>query len=288
VSKDDPEDDNEILHYEGGLPVFNARLEKVERKQEGEEARYKNVMYFTGALVICSVLSGGVSAYQAHVARLNATAASDNAIAAKSQADAAKAQADSAKAQVDEMKKSGTDTHDLAEQAESQTKLTSRLTENARESLINTQSAFRDDQRAWVGIGIFRVVQFETEKPIKIEVQIKNTGKTPALHIEEWLNFKFSSIAEIGPLAMDMVVVPWRPQGSTPPQGDQTIHIEIPWELWKRASGSMSMKRAELSIFGEIGYDDVSNRPHTTQVRLHMPDSGTRELFFCDRWNDMN
>ena len=40
-------------------------------------------MYFTGALVLCSVLSAIASGYQAHVAKLNAAAARENSYAAQ-------------------------------------------------------------------------------------------------------------------------------------------------------------------------------------------------------------
>jgi len=44
-----------------------------------------------------------------------------------------------------------------------------------------TIAASRLDQRAWLGISNVRIVQFEKDKPFKINVDFKNTGKTPSL-----------------------------------------------------------------------------------------------------------
>jgi hypothetical protein len=197
--------------------------------------------------------------------------------------------------QLGELHNQAFDTHDLAVQAKQQADAskqqatnTKRLAENAGETLRNTQSAFRDDERAWLGIGSFRVTQFEQSKPIKVDIQVKNSGKTPALNIQQWMRYRFSTFAQVGPLAPDLAFNSLTNEGSSPPQGDQTLHIEIPWASWTGAFASMSIKRNELSIFGEIDYNDVTGRSHKTQVCLHMPDADTRELFFCDRWNDMN
>jgi pimeloyl-ACP methyl ester carboxylesterase len=115
VARDDPNDDGPRLprireQYEKAPKP--KELNQVERKQAEAESRdedYKKeqlrldrrMMYFTAALVACSLLSALVSGYQAHVASISAAAA--------------KSTADRAARRLAEIQKSGTDTHALAE-----------------------------------------------------------------------------------------------------------------------------------------------------------------------------
>jgi hypothetical protein len=300
MASEDTTDGSKPFHYEDGVPVFDVRrVDKLERQQgeaEARDSKYKDeqlqvnkwMMRFTGALVLFAAVTGIINGVQAHIASLNAKAAQDNAAAAKAQADATKAE-------VDEMKKSGTDTHDLAVQAKQQADSSKQqaantgiLAENASETLANTQAAFRDDQRAWIGIDEFRVVEFSENKPIKIDIELTNTGKTPALHVYEWMKHDFSGISQLGPPLHLLPTTLWLPVGSVPPQGHQALHVEIPWERWKANDLQIRLKTKYLSAFGEISYEDTSKRHHTTQLCLYMRDPDTQTLFFCDRWNDMN
>jgi hypothetical protein len=117
------------FHYEDGVPVFDVgRVDKLEREQAEAKIRddeYKReqlsinkwVMRFTGALVLCSVIAGGVSFYQARVAKWNAKAAQDNAVAASDM--------------VAQMRTSGNDTHELAVQARNQANRTKEVADRA-------------------------------------------------------------------------------------------------------------------------------------------------------------
>jgi len=122
LTDQDADSDQKPFHYEHGVPVFDiSRVDKLEREQSDAKVRddeYKReqlgvnkwVMRFTGALVLCSIIGGGVSFYQARVARWNAKAASD---------------------MVDQMRTSGNDTHELAAQAKNQADRTKDVADRA-------------------------------------------------------------------------------------------------------------------------------------------------------------
>lgn len=120
MGDDDAKGKNEIFHLEGGIPVFDARLGEVERKQTEADAREKEqisinrwMMRFTGALVLLAAVTGVINGIQAHISSQNASAARDN--------------AEAAKGMVEEMKKSGTDTKALADAAGKQATNTEKL-----------------------------------------------------------------------------------------------------------------------------------------------------------------
>jgi hypothetical protein len=131
LAADDTNPDKSIVHYEGGVPVFNTRLDNLERQQIEAQARdekYKDeqlllnrrLVWFTGILAFVGIVGGAISGYQTYVSKLNAKAASDNAAAAKSQAQ-------TSLDQLEQLKKGGTDTHDVADAA----KRTAKLSEEA-------------------------------------------------------------------------------------------------------------------------------------------------------------
>lgn len=128
MSDNEERDNRGIVHYEGGIPVFNNRLDKLEneaREAKTRDEQYKQeqlklnrrLVWFTGVLAFVGILGGGISAYQTHISGINA--------------DAAKANADAAKNMVEEMKKSGNDTHELAIQARNQADRTKEIADRA-------------------------------------------------------------------------------------------------------------------------------------------------------------
>jgi len=121
-----------------------------------------------------------------------------------------------------------------------------------------------------------------------LEVEIVNSGKTPARHVEEWGKYNFSRISQLGPLPTHLIDLKWVPEGSVPPQGHQTINLEVPWNTWKQYEAPVKFRTTYASFFGEISYDDVGDKSHRTQFCFYMSDPDLHTLWFCDQWNDMN
>ena len=153
--------DQEVFHLEDGIPVFHTRLDQIQAEQEAAKKRDKEfreeqlrlnrrMTLFTGLLVIIGVFGFLINAYQSHIAKLNADAASDNAASAKAQAEAGRAT-------VEEMKKSSTDTHELAVQAKNQAdRMKEQLPEikksadAAKQSLAESDTHFQIEQRPYL------------------------------------------------------------------------------------------------------------------------------------------
>jgi hypothetical protein len=147
----DEKQGNQLFHLESGVPVFNSALEEVKLEQAEAKKRdeaYKKaqlnieadqlrtnkwLMRFTGALVICTLATGGISGYTSWIAKRSADAAEKAATIAKDTFDVNK---------------------DYAKQALDQTKLQTKAQQDSatitRESLESVQRAFVvfDEMRA--------------------------------------------------------------------------------------------------------------------------------------------
>jgi hypothetical protein len=188
--------------YVGDAILLPDRVQQLER--ESAEAKKRDEKYkdeqlsldrrmvrFTGLLVITSVIAGGISIWQATIARRSANAAKS---AAQTAADTLK-----------EVRQSGTDTHALAEAAKKQATDTEKLAdvannsaETAHSTLVTSQEEFRYQERPWVTADPIPMIpkeggaQFflprDTGKEIRyqpnINIQAVNHGKTPA--VEMW------------------------------------------------------------------------------------------------------
>jgi hypothetical protein len=172
-----------VFHIEGGIPVFNTRLDQIQREQEEAKQRdeqyrkeqlrlNRRMTWFTGLLVFIGFLGFLINAYQSHIAAINAGAAQDNAAAAKMM--------------VEEMKKTGTDTHELAVQAKNQSTL-------ARQTIENVRSQFQEEQRPYISFTNFFIMDmktgqakavqdFDIGKPLMVNVLFKNIGKRKAIN----------------------------------------------------------------------------------------------------------
>ena len=204
-----------------------------------------------------------------------------------------------AKAQAEKMKSVSDAAEKIQAAAENMVTQDQRIADNAKSALDasnrNSKAALdatidqnRLDQRPWIGIGPARVSRFDEKKPITVEIQISNSGKTPALNIAQWSRYKYGSGLERGPLLTDTIPAEWHHVGSTPPQGNQLLHLYLPWDVWVANLTRLTTKQGRLLFFGEIAYDDVGGAHHRTQFCVFMADPESRELPICDSWGDMN
>jgi len=195
LSDENTERNQDVFHLEGGIPVFNTRLDKIESEQAEAKKRdehyrdeqlkvNRRMMWFTALLVVCSAVTGAVSIYQTSVSKIAARAAADNAAAAKAQTEATKAE-------VEEMKKSGTDTNSLAKAAQAQAESSNRQAENMSTLAVNQRKALEAgiaatqlDQRPWVYATRFELSnEPEVGRKFWITAYLGNNGKTPALEV---------------------------------------------------------------------------------------------------------
>jgi hypothetical protein len=194
LAPDDAGDHKPVFHYEDGVPVFDPeRIDDLAREQEDakqRDAKYKTdqlavnrrVMIFTGVLAACSVLTGGISAWQAYIANQTLTEIQKSKAdtgriitASETQADAAKSFAASA-SKINSGINTAVDKLNLqAEKLEASVKQAARLadaTEKANANVINSD-------RPWIGI-VFSVDGFAVGKTPTYSIAFMNSGKRPA------------------------------------------------------------------------------------------------------------
>jgi hypothetical protein len=184
LADDQRRDEDEIVHYEGGIPVFNTRLDKLEkdsREAKDRDDKYKQeqitlnrrLVWFTGVLAVVGLAGSAISGYQAHVAKINAIAAQDNAKAASDNAT-------TSAGILEEMKKSGTDTHKLAVAAGSQAIAAQTTASAAHSAAVIAKDTLHISERAYVTQGS---PQIDTAKSF-ITIPIVNSGHIPSGKVE--------------------------------------------------------------------------------------------------------
>lgn len=214
------------------------------------------------------------------------------------------------------IKSGSTDTHTLAEAAKTQAEKTSGMADAAdrirraaddmvaeeRRLATNSQNAVeasnrqgkatldatiaasRVDERAWVGVGVIRVVQLEKDKSLKVDVELRNTGKTPALNVQMGAAWRVDTI-RTGPIA-DWFNYVLEPAEAVPPQGDHTMHLEIPSNVITPLWDEISYRTQYVYIVGSVKYTTISNQAGETNYCMFL-DGQSREMRFCGLHNDM-
>jgi hypothetical protein len=155
-------------------------------------------------------------------------------------------------------------------------------------SVKNAQAAFREDQRAWVGIGEFGLVEFDESK-LKVQIGFSNSGKTPALNVRKASRFRLYSYVAEGPEPADLTRFEFTPGSAIPPQGKYILHVGDDEKKTVLAHyASIKNGASFLFEFGEIQYNDISGRSHTTRYCVYLADSNAKQLAFCQRFNEMD
>lgn len=156
----------------------------------------------------------------------------------------------------------------------------------------------RLDQRAWLGLGEFKVTQFEKGKPVHINIEIINSGKTPAIDVTQSNNIGWLSVSYYNPAAWKddiesksffkkwFDILKYRTAQSVPPQGrffmsgGDTILDDSDYDAIKS-------KKLILYVYGRINYNDIFNRPCYTTFCLYMDYQDTPRLFYCKKYNEI-
>lgn len=252
------------------------------RKQERCPKLSKAPLWIEAA---CAILLVFITGYYAYFARQQATAAIKAAGAAAANADAAKQQAETAKGTLDEIKKGANDTHDLAVAAKDQAVASKQLARNTVIALEFTKQSFQNDQRAWVGLGEYKVMEFNAKEPFKLAIHLVNSGKTPAISTEKAINYGLSLTWPTGP--PQNPPYKFEPSASIPPQGKYVVIISD--SAVTPLYGDILSRKRFLYFYGVFRYHDVYRKDlmHSTEFCLIFnPDIA--EMSFCLTGNQMN
>ena len=159
----------------------------------------------------------------------------------------------------------------------------------AKQTSEVTRDNTRLDQRAWLGTTSARMIDLAVNKPLKVELQVKNTGKTVARNVDARVTIR----SESGPFNLRKFR-----EERPPPKGNRSRFVILPdSELTLPAYGDSLLTQETLSLiksssvtiylFGEIIYADVFGETHVT-VFCNFYDPNTNDLVFCSEGNSAN
>jgi hypothetical protein len=158
-----------------------------------------------------------------------------------------------------------------------------QLAKNATDTLTNTQDSFRRDQRAWLGVVDYHLLKFDGSVPMEITIDIVNSGKTPAIQVDQ-----STAVVYLG----QFVDYPEGPQAfrssgapDIPPQGKYIAHVsndEIAPYWYGIAHGQIF-----LYVTGRLTYHDIyTKEAHHTHFCL--VSSSATFISYCPHGNTMD
>jgi hypothetical protein len=261
-------------HLEGGVPVLETQLERIEREQKEAKNRdrlYKDeqlqinrqqlkvntlLMIFTCFLVVTSAITSFISLYQAKIAKISAIAARDAVAVASG-------------------------TLDEAEKSEA------RQAESNRLSLKSAIDNFHLDQRAWVGVDNIVGAPAKGQSFV-IQVYVKNTGKTPAMNVEPWKRVEaLARMPHVQPnCRRGLASGPTKSNGFLNPGGTFLLVLNpshgLP--LQQELKDILGAKKS-LYVYGCLIYDDVFRSPHWLTYCSSW-DEKSNSYAPCEKYND--
>lgn len=171
-----------------------------------------------------------------------------------------------------------------------------------KRSLKATIDQFHLDQRAWLGTREFHTVEFSKEKGLAVDIAFANSGKTPARDVEDAVEYILSSTAVAGPTTDQDKELIFDPAQAVAPQGILIVHLG--WATPARAANRPSeylgqqdivskfdlidSQKEFLYYFGRLRYKDVFGNVRNTKFCLFLANPKTKELAYCDSFNDLD
>lgn len=157
--------------------------------------------------------------------------------------------------------------------------------DTAAQSLVFAKQQFSDDQRAWVGVENAIVHDLPNTKVGLMNIILKNSGKTPALHMHIFgvtQREKGSHLMDIS----DARRYPVKQLGILMPNAEATIPSKIP-DSTKLGIALLKDGSYRMVSYGIVEYDDVAGRSHSTTLCIFIaPDF--HNVGWCDKYNDAN
>jgi hypothetical protein len=169
----------------------------------------------------------------------------------------------------------------------------------AANALNATIEASKADQRAWFGISEFEVLHYDpsdSNTPFRMQVTFRNSGKTPALHIRfaSWMWATDSLVdgpseAQLRELEVYMKTIKVR-YVAAPGASRKVIILDNGTSRNMVTSNYQDIQNRKrfFYVFGQVDYDDVYQRSHTTRFCLWLAEPETKQLAHCQNDNEMN
>jgi len=155
---------------------------------------------------------------------------------------------------------------------------------STKATIRNAEKSFRDEQRAWIGLGQFRIDHFDDKDPFKLLIPWVNSGKTPAIKTESAIPYAFPPTRLTGPPAGYKYL--FEKSSAIAPQGAFVITVTnsaVPPIYTSINDGTLWMY-----FYGQFRYRDIHSKTvHTTSFCLYY-DRITKQMAFCENGNDMD
>lgn len=254
----------------------------------------RSTLSWARAAVGISALAAGFICLQWWEMRKGGTDTHDLAVAAEQQAARTKDLADRMKEQADS-------TRTIADQAIIQARANQKLAQNATDTLANDREAFREEQRAWMGVESAAGRPLIASAPWAVQMAFFNSGRTPARDLQIAVMYKISIVPLSGPPARDIKALRFHRVESVAPQGHYYLNMGTsPGAEGASAFATRSGKilvaeypfiksgRLFLYYYGILKYDDGFGNRKWTQFCILLANPQTGEVGFCDHFNDLN
>ena len=147
-----------------------------------------------------------------------------------------------------------------------------------------TVANFRQEQRAWVGLGHYEIVNFDNKRAFNLTLPWVNSGKTPAIRTKVAVAFSFRPSQMTGPPAGHKYI--FENAVAIAPQG--TFSANIVNSVVTKHFDTIANGTVWMHVYGQFRYCDVnSGRIHTTSFCLYYS-TKSKKMAFCEHGNDMD
>lgn len=173
---------------------------------------------------------------------------------------------------------------------------------NTKTTIKNAEKSFRQEQRAWVGVQDAVPGDFSDTQALGVTIVFFNSGRTPARNVQTSVRYELSLTPIAGPPPSEVSKLTFHPGSSIAPQGKYNQRIGgggmvgepyVPSQISGVADliskfHEIKGKKLILYYFGILKYDDISGNHRETQYCVFLADPETKQLGFCDAFNDLN
>lgn len=287
-----PEETSEQrVRFQDGVPVFETKLEQIEREQaeaRDRDKRYRDeqliinrnqlsvnrwMMIFTALLFLASVVTGVIAIYQYSVGKNSADAARDGVHTAEDSLEMSIGAFDRTMAQT---------IHQTSAQLKS--------AQAAKDAVEQARSQLRMDQRAWLVATTITMGDLEDGKPLDFGFVGTNSGRTPArkviIHTYVTVSAKellseadlVTKISQARQPASVGLVAP----NATFTPGSDPVPVEV-IPLMKAKLGTSGCSYS----WGDIEYEDIFKERHTSEYcSYRCLNSADKQLIWCKFHNE--
>lgn len=155
---------------------------------------------------------------------------------------------------------------------------------NTKLTLRDSQTFFREEQRAWVGLGQYQIQAFDDKNPFKLLLPWTNSGKTPAIKTESAVSYALSPTPLDGP--PPGYKYSFESASAIAPQGSYGLAVTN--MLVPKRFDVINDGKVFLYFFGQFRYRDVyTPTVHTTSFCIFYSKL-EKQMSFCKNGNEMD